>query len=119
MHLYGIPNCSTVKKARDWLAQHQLDVPFHDFKKEGVSEAQLRAWLKLVPQELLVNRKGTTWRALTDAEKEGAHKLEGAIALMLAKPSVIKRPVLEKDGKVYVGFVPELYAQYFDYPIGI
>lgn len=114
MKLYGIPNCNTVKKARQWLADHQVDVSFHDFRKDGVSEALLRNWLKQVPWEKLVNRAGMTWRNLPDEDKAAVRNDASAIALMLDKPSVIKRPVLEKGGKIlFLGFDEAAYQKIF------
>lgn len=111
--LYGIPNCDTVKKARTWLDANGVDFTFHDFKKQGVDEKMLRAWLKQVPLATLLNKKGTTYRALSDADKAKAESEAGAIALMQASPSLIKRPVLDRDGKVSVGFSADNYASLF------
>lgn len=103
--LYGIPNCDTVKKARAWLAAHDTEAAFHDFKKQGVPEAGLGRWLQAVGWEKLVNRQGTTWRKLPDDEKAAVTDEASARALMLRQPSVIKRPVVEwGDGEVTVGF---------------
>jgi Spx/MgsR family transcriptional regulator len=103
--LYGIPNCDTVKKARTWLTAQGLDYGFHDFKKQGVPEKQLDAWLKTPGWEALVNTRGTTWRKLDDATRAGVTDAASARALMLAQPSVIKRPVVEwTDAGVSVGF---------------
>ncbi|MFN3398345.1 MAG: Spx/MgsR family RNA polymerase-binding regulatory protein, partial [Sulfurimicrobium sp.] len=96
MKLYGIPNCNSVKKARAWLAEQGIALPFHDFKKQGVSEELLKSWLMVVGREKLLNRQGTTWRQLPDDAKAAAGDDAGALRLMLEKPSVIKRPVLEK-----------------------
>jgi arsenate reductase (glutaredoxin) len=105
--LYGIPNCDTVKKARDWLTTHGVDYTFYDFKKQGVPP-QLDDWLKAVGWETLINRKGTSWRLLDDATKAGVVDAASAKAVALLQPSVIKRPVVEwADGKVTVGFKPE------------
>lgn len=111
--LYGIPNCDTVKKARTWLESNGVDYTFHDFKKQGVDEKMLRAWLKHVPLATLLNKKGTTYRALSDADKARADSEAGALALMQASPSLIKRPVLDRDGKVSVGFSADTYASLF------
>ncbi|WP_186110730.1 ArsC family reductase [Burkholderia gladioli] len=112
--VYGIPNCDTVKKARVWLDEHGVAFDFHDFKKAGLTAAIVKGWLKDVPLETLVNRRGTTWRALPDEVKASAETAAGAIALMLDKPSVIKRPVVEVDGRVKaVGFVSDQYAALF------
>jgi arsenate reductase len=111
--LYGIPNCDTVKKARTWLETHGVAYTFHDLKKQGVDEAMLRGWLAHVPLTTLLNRKGTTWRALPDADKASAGQEAGAIALMQRSPSLIKRPVLSHKGSVSVGFSPDNYASIF------
>jgi arsenate reductase (glutaredoxin) len=92
--VFGIPNCDTVKKARTWLGDQGIPFTFHDFKKNGLDSSTLEAWLTQVPLDTLINRKGTTWRALSDELKATASEKESAIALMLASPSVIKRPVL-------------------------
>jgi arsenate reductase len=111
MHLYGIPNCDTVKRARAWLADHSRAHAFHDFKKSGVPEAHLDVWLAAVGWEALVNRQGTTWRKLDDATRAGVTDAASARALMLAQPSVIKRPVVEwGDGRITVGFNAAAWA---------
>lgn len=105
--LYGIPNCDTVKKARAWLAEQQVEVTFHDFKKQGVPEARLDHWLATAGWEKLVNRQGTTWRKLDEATKAAVTDARSARALMLAQASVIKRPVVEWSAlDVTVGFTP-------------
>ena len=111
--LYGIPNCDTVKKARTWLSENGVDAVFHDFKKQGLDAATVAGWLKDASWETLVNRKGTTWRKLDEAEKSRVIDATSATALMLATPSVIKRPVLVGAGAVQVGFTPERYAALF------
>ena len=111
--LYGIPNCDTVKKARTWLSDHGVDAVFHDFKKQGLDAATVAGWLKDADWETLVNRKGTTWRNLDEAQKAAVVDAGSASALMLATPSVIKRPVLVGAGSVQVGFTPERYAALF------
>jgi len=112
--VYGIPNCDTVKKARTWLSDHDHDYTFHDFKKAGVNAALLNAWLAEVPLETLLNRRGTTWRALSDEQKAAAEQPSEAIALMIAQPSIIKRPVVTLDGRVRaVGFTSDDYAARF------
>lgn len=112
MKLYGIPNCNTVKKARAWLAENNIDVQFHDFKKDGVSAALINSWLEQVPWEKLVNRAGITWRGLSDAAKAGIQDKPSALRLMLEKPSVIKRPVLVKNGKIlHLGFDETAYGK--------
>ncbi|KMN83684.1 hypothetical protein VK98_01675 [Chromobacterium sp. LK11] len=109
--LYGIPNCSTVKKARQWLSDNGLDYHFHDFKKQGADAASLERWADAVGLAKLINRQGTTWRVLPDEVKAGAEQLPAALALMQANPSVIKRPVLDAGGKISVGFVEADWAE--------
>jgi len=92
--VYGIPNCDTVKKARTWLTDHAMDYQFHDFKKQGVPADLLPGWLAAIGWETLVNRKGTTWRKLDEATRLAVVDDASATALMLANPSVIKRPVV-------------------------
>ena len=113
MKLYGIPNCTTVKKARAWLDGHGHAAAFHDFKKQGVDAAWLRGVVAQAGWQALLNTRGTTWRKLTDAERDAAGDEVGAIALMVAQPSVIKRPVLERDGRYHVGFAEEQYQAIF------
>ena len=106
--VYGIPNCDTVKKARTWLADHGLAATFHDFKKQGVPEAQLNAWLTAVGWETLLNRKGTTWRKLDAAVQASVTDSASAKKVMLEHASTIKRPVIAwPSGQVTVGFTPE------------
>lgn len=100
MKLYGIPNCGTVKKARDWLAGNGISYEFHDFKKQGVSEAMLSGWLKQIGWQKLLKKTGPTWGQLPDEVKASIKDDASALALMLEKPNVIKRPVLEHKGKV-------------------
>jgi len=103
--LFGIPNCDTVKKARAWLAEHQVTVQFHDFKKLGVPPELLDHWLSTVGWEKLLNRQGTTWRQLDEASKASVHDSKSARSLMLAQPSVIKRPVVAWSAQdLTVGF---------------
>ncbi|WP_281915015.1 ArsC family reductase [Caldimonas thermodepolymerans] len=109
--LYGIPNCDTVKKARRWLDEHGVAYAFHDFKKQGVPEDRLDAWMAARGWEKLVNRQGTTWRKLDPAVQAGATGPDSAKALMLAQPSVIKRPVVEAGPEVLVGFDEAAYAK--------
>lgn len=109
--VYGIPNCDTVKRARAWLADQGLQTAFHDFKKQGVPADQLPAWLKAFGHEKLVNRAGTTWRKLDDATKAAVVDDASATALMLAEPSVIKRPVVRwADGSLTLSFTPETFS---------
>jgi arsenate reductase len=110
--MYGIPNCDTIKKARTWLDGHKIEYAFHDYKKAGIDKTLLEDWVKQVGWETLLNRAGTTFRKLPDADKDGLTGKK-AIALMLAQPSMIKRPVLERKGKITVGFKPDEYAKLF------
>ena len=112
MKLYGIPNCNTVKKARTWLAEHQVTADFHDFRKDGLDESLLNDWLAQVSWEKLVNRAGMTWRNLDDETKTSVKDNASATRLMLEKPSVIKRPVLVDGGKILsVGFDEATYQK--------
>ena len=110
--IYGIPNCDTMKKARTWLDSHKVEYAFHDDKKQGIDKARLEGWIKQAGWETLLNRAGTTFKKLPDADKDGLTGKK-AIALMLAQPSMIKRPVLELKGKVVVGFKPDEYMKLF------
>ncbi|HWK73132.1 MAG TPA: ArsC family reductase [Povalibacter sp.] len=107
--LYGIKNCDTMKKARTWLDDHGIAYDFHDYKVAGIERAQLERWSKELGWEVLLNRAGTTFRKLPDADKTGLNERK-AIVLMLAQPSMIKRPVLDLGGRLLVGFKPETYA---------
>ena len=107
--IYGIKNCDTMKKARTWLDGHGVAYDFHDYKSAGVSRAALETWAGQVGWETLLNRSGTTFRALPDADKQGLNQ-DKAIALMLAQPSMIKRPVLDLGDRLLVGFKPDAYA---------
>lgn len=112
MKLYGIPNCNTVKKARTWLAEHQVNVEFHDFKKDGVDQAMLNSWVDQMPWEKLVNRSGMTWRNLDEQTKLSVQDSASAVKLMTEKPSVIKRPVLVENGKILsLGFDEATYEK--------
>jgi len=114
MKLYGIPNCNTVKKARTWLDEHGVEYDFRDYKKLGVDRAMLENWLEQMPWEKLINRAGTTWRGLDDAEKAGVIDNTSAAALMIAKPSVIRRPVIVDGAHILVvGFDSETYVSLF------
>jgi Spx/MgsR family transcriptional regulator len=110
--IYGIKNCDTMKKARAWLDGHKLTYSFHDYKVSGIDKPTLEAWAKKAGWEVLLNRAGTTFKKLPDAEKENITEKK-AIVLMLAQPSMIKRPVLEVKGKLIVGFRPEVYESLF------
>jgi arsenate reductase len=108
--IYGIKNCDTMKKARAWLDSHGVAYSFHDYKSEGISKDKLKRWADELGWETLLNRAGTTFRKLPDADKEGLNERK-ALALMLAQPSMVKRPVLEVGAKLLVGFKPEIYAK--------
>ena len=111
--IYGIKACDTMKKARTWLEQHGVDYSFHDYKAAGIDRAHLEAWIKAVGWEMVLNRAGTTFRKLPEADREGLNEAK-AIKLMLAQPSMIKRPVLETGkGAPLVGFKHEAYAARF------
>jgi arsenate reductase len=100
MIVYGIKNCNTVKSAVDWLKRHNIDFEFHDYKSKGITEAKLKTWSKQVGWESLVNKRGTTWRQLDEQVQKKITNEKNAIELMMEKTSVIKRPLIEKDGKV-------------------
>jgi len=108
--IYGIKNCDTMKKARAWLDSHGVAYDFHDYKISGIAKEKLKSWSDELGWELLLNRAGTTFRKLPESDREGLNERK-AIALMLAQPSMIKRPVLDIGGKLLVGFKPEIYAR--------
>ena len=110
--IYGIKNCDTMKRARAWLEAHKIAHSFHDYKTAGIDKPTLEGWAKKVGWDLLLNRAGTTFKKLPDADKQDLTEKK-AIALMLAQPSMIKRPVLEAKGKLTVGFKPEEYKNLF------
>src|SRR3954453_22329399 len=104
MKVYGITNCNTVKKAIDWLRDHRGDFEFHDYKKKGICKEKLEEWSNQIGWENLVNKRGTTWRTLPADRQQKITNKEAAIDLMLEKPSIIKRPVIETGNKLIVGF---------------
>lgn len=108
--LYGIPNCDTVKKARVWLAEHDVAFDFHDYKKAGIDRARVESWVAEHGWETVLNRAGTTFKALPDAAKADLNAAK-AVDLMLTQPSMIKRPVLDLGGRTLVGFKPDRYAE--------
>lgn len=108
--IYGIKSCDTMKKARTWLEAHDVAHDFHDYKTAGIDRARLEKWCGEVGWEMLLNRAGTTFRKLPEADKAGLDEAK-AIRLMLAQPSMIKRPVLDLGGKLLVGFNPQTYAR--------
>lgn len=110
--LYGIRNCDTMKKAWTWLDQHGVAYDLHDYKKQGIDRGRLEGWVRELGWETLLNRSGTTFRKLPDADRASLDAGK-AVELMLAQPSMIKRPVLEADGKLLVGFKPAEYEAAF------
>jgi arsenate reductase len=108
--IYGIKNCDTMKKARGWLDAHKIAHGFHDYKTTGIDKATLEDWVKKVGWQVLLNRAGTTFRKLPGGAKEDITEAK-AVALMLAQPSMIKRPVLDIKGRLTVGFTPEEYKR--------
>lgn len=107
--LYGIPNCDTMKKARTWLDVHGVAYEFHDYKQAGIDRDRLAGWARAVGWETLLNRAGTTFRKLPEEAKRNLDEHK-ALSLMLEQPSLIKRPVLERDGTLLVGFSSEIYS---------
>ena len=110
--LYGIPNCDTVKKARVWLEERGVGYVFHDYKKAGIDRASLERWVGELGWEAVLNRSGTTFRALPDADKADLTASK-AVELMLAQPSMIKRPILDLGDRRVAGFKPDVYAALF------
>ena len=110
--MYGIKNCDTIKKARDWLADHGRAYDFHDYKASGIDKASLQGWVDKLGWEILLNRAGTTFKKLADTDKVNIDA-DKAIALMESQPSMIKRPVLDVDGDLLVGFKPDIYQNKF------
>ncbi|AOL22339.1 transcriptional regulator, Spx/MgsR family [Erythrobacter litoralis] len=111
IHLHGIPNCDTVKKARKWLDAEGLDYTFHDFKKEGADPAKLEQWIAAKGVDTVVNRRGTTFRKLSDEEKVLSQDSHKAVALLVQHPSMIKRPVVEHAGGILIGFKEDEWSQ--------
>lgn len=108
MVMYGIRNCDTVKKAKAWLDAQGIDYRFHDFKRDGLDESLLASWVDALGWEVLVNRRGTTWRRLPEAAREGIDRA-GALRLMLENPSLIRRPVLDTNEGLRIGFSEDQY----------
>tara|TARA_B110000971_G_scaffold219445_1_gene260585 strand:- start:3695 stop:4042 length:348 start_codon:yes stop_codon:yes gene_type:complete len=109
--VYGIPNCDTVKKARVFLADQGHEFSFHDFRKAGLEAAQIEGWLSQQPMDVLLNKRGTSWRKLSDADKEKTDTGH-LVALMVGNPTLIKRPVIERDGVVSVGFSKDVQTSF-------
>ena len=110
--LYGIPNCDTVKKSQKWLAQHNISYSFHDYRKDGLDETLLRSFLTNLSWADLLNKRSTSYRALTTEQKETLNE-ESIIALFIEFPTLIKRPLLVNKNKSLLGFKPELYQAFF------
>lgn len=111
MIIYGIPNCDITKKALTWLKDRKIDFVFHDYKKEGISRSKLEDWSKQVGWEILLNKKSTTWRGLTSTEQVAVTNGEAAIKIMMDNNSIIKRPVIESEKKLLVGFNEDNYSK--------
>lgn len=112
IHVYGIPNCDTVKKARKWLDARGVDYVFHDYKKEGADPARLREWIAAVGGDRVLNRRGTTYRKLSDAQKADIDA-DKAVTLLQEHPSMIKRPVIEHPGGLLIGFAEDEWGAAF------
>ena len=110
--IFGISNCDTVKKARTWLDKQNVDYQFHDFRRNGLTEKQIKQWLQKVELDLLLNKRSRTWRELSDSDKSNVSESK-AIKLMLKQPSLIKRPVLVNGKEITVGFDPKRYQSLF------
>lgn len=110
--IYGIKNCDTMRKAQDWLTAHNVTFEFHDYKKSGLERDRLQSWCEALGWETVINRAGQTFRKLDDAQKQNLDEAK-AIELMLGNLSMIKRPLLDKDGQLLAGFKPDIYAEFF------
>ncbi len=111
IHIYGIPNCDTIKKSLDWLKDKKVEFAFHDYRKEAVPASKIAAWSKAVGREVLLNKKSTTWKALTAAEQEMAATEKGAVKLLKEHITLVKRPVVEwPSGKITAGFSEETFS---------
>lgn len=108
--LYGIKNCDTVKKARRWLEDHAVEYQFHDFRQDGLDKTQLKGWVDTLGWEVVVNKRSTTWRKLSDAEKEISSNAQ-AVKLLAENPTLIKRPVIEKNKTLIIGFKEAEFQQ--------
>jgi arsenate reductase len=110
--LYGIANCDTIKKTRNWLQEQSIEFDFHDYRKQGLEPGQLQAMVSALGWEAMLNRRGTTWRALPDSVKDNID-LESAMQVMLDNPAIIKRPILARKGQFHLGFKPDQYQEIF------
>ena len=113
--LYGIPNCDTIKKARGWLREHDIDFVFHDYRKQGVSPQQLQSMATELGWEAMLNRRGSTWRTLPEDVKASIDQAS-ALGLMLDNPAIIKRPILDADDRLHIGFSSQQYEEIFNRP---
>ena len=111
--VYGIPNCDTIKKTIDWCKKNKLQIIFHDYKKEGISKEKLIAWCKVTGWEILLNKKSTTWGSLSAAGQNNISNQSSAIQLMKQQTSIIKRPVIEFNEKLFVGFDEKKLQKFF------
>jgi Spx/MgsR family transcriptional regulator len=111
--LFGIKNCDTIKKARQWLAEQGIDYRFHDVRIEGIEAATIEHWIEQTDWETVLNRRGTTWRKL-DSQVQATTNRDNVTALLLEHPAMIKRPVLDIDGDITIGFKPDLYQRIFN-----
>ena len=111
--IYGIAKCSTVQKARNWLTAHQIHYIFHDFKKQGASLDKVSHWLSLLGNNKLINRQGLTWRNLSEADKIRANDAQEIVNLLIERPTLMKRPILEHDQKILCGFDENHYQALF------
>ncbi len=110
--IYGIKNCDTMKKAFKWLAENNIDYSFHDYKKQGISTELAQKWIKTIPLDELINKRGTTWRKLDDDTKNSL-SVDTAAQLIMNNTSLVKRPLLDVDGEFHLGFKPDTYAEIF------
>jgi arsenate reductase (glutaredoxin) len=114
--VFGIENCDQVRKAKSWLNRHELAFQFHDYRKHGITEALLQAWLRHVPWDALLNKRGTTWRQLPESRRNLITDQGSAIDLLLENPTLIKRPILVQGDDVLVGFSEAVYEKHFPAP---
>lgn len=110
--IYGLSNCDTIKKARRWLSDNGIEYRFHDYRRDGLTQEQLQSWVQELDWELLLNKRGTTWRNLPEKQKQNINKTS-ALALMVEHPAMIKRPLLDTGEEKHLGFKPDLYKKIF------
>lgn len=111
--LFGIKNCDSIKKARNWLTDHGIEYQFHDVRSDGIEAASIDQWIDQLGWETVVNRRGTTWRKLDSSIQDSCGR-DNITALLLEHPAMIKRPVLDIDGEISIGFKPDLYKSIFN-----